>query len=143
MRYLIFSTVLALAGCAFIGETESRVLEAGAVADIRAAPVAVHLAYLQCYGLPEPEEAICRRRMDNLPLERQNARNREYIWPYEAEAVRLGFAAFLTNQGQPCPAIETDPQYDRKRKEFTVTCVGGHNYRMRFDRKTEKWSISR
>ena len=135
------TAALLVTGCVGLGETEEKALWDTAIRDARNAPKAVHLGYLQCYALPDYDKDSCRRRIKDRPVERQKANTWEYIRPYDYEAERLGFTAFLKDHGKRCSGIDQGVRYNSDKKAFIAKCKDGNDYLMRFDRKTETWSV--
>ena len=130
-----------LTGCTLIGEVETQILMEAAIADARQASKEVHLAYLQCYALPKPKKSNCQRKISGRSQARGNASNWEYILPYNYQAERLGFVAFLRDRGKPCSGVIEGVRYHRKQKAYVVNCTDGNRYHMRFIRKVRQWDL--
>ena len=114
---ILLVSVAALSACTTLGEAESRALSQQAMLDARSENKEVHLAYLQCYGLPKTDKKSCRRKAAALTQSgRSDANAWDYILPFDYEAERLGFAAFLKDAGKPCAGVDQGPQYNDQSK---------------------------
>lgn len=141
-KTLAIATLAALAGCTTLGDVEKEALRDRAIADAKAQPKEMHLAYLQCYGLSQSDKKSCRRTASRLATSgRVDASTWDYILPFDYEAERLGFQTFLKDQGKRCAGVNQGPQYNQKSNAYDVICTDGHQYGMRFDREKSAWEL--
>jgi hypothetical protein len=130
-----------LASCTTLGNAEKQALQDGAIQNARNQSKEVHLAYLQCYALRDIDKKDCKREAKKLAKNRQEAKTWEYILPFDYEAERLGFTAFLKNKGKACAGVDQGPKYNGKAKTYDVICTDDNEYRMRFDYEKVKWEL--
>jgi hypothetical protein len=144
MKHIITTGAIAvmLAGCTTMGDVEKQALQDGAIQNARNQGKEVHLAYLQCYALRDIDKKDCKRKAKNLAKNRQDARTWEYILPFDYEAERLGFKAFLQNKGKSCSGVDQGPKYNKERNAYDVICTDGKQYGMRFDSKKTEWKLA-
>lgn len=140
-RLLIFAMPIMLASCTTLGNAEKQALQDGAIQNARNQNKEVHLAYLQCYALRDIAKKDCKREAKKLSKNRQEAKTWEYILPFDHEAERLGFKAFLQNKGKACAGIDQGPKYNDKISAYDVACTDGSQYRMRFDYEKDQWLL--
>ena len=142
MKSAIFLTLpLMITACVSLSEYEAQALRDRAGLDARAQPKVVHQAYLQCYALPQSKKRDCSRKIRRELIQGERVSSWEYIIPFNHEAERLGFAAFITDQGKTCKGVTEGPQYDEKANVYNVQCTGGQSYAMRFDGKIMQWAL--
>lgn len=138
----IITTMAALSACTTLGEVEKEALRDRAIAHARAEKPEVHLAYLQCYGLPQSDKKSCRRKAADLTQNgRDTANTWDFILPFDYEAERLGFKAFLNDAGKQCADVDQGPQFNEATKAYDVHCTDGKQYGMRFDSGTSEWEL--
>ena len=138
----IITTMAALSACTTLGEVESEALSKQAMLDARAEKPEVHLGYLQCYGLPQSDKKSCRRKAAKLTqIGRDTANTWDYILPFDYEAERLGFKAFLNDAGKKCAGVDQGPQFNEATKAYDVHCTDGNQYGMRFDSEKSEWEL--
>ena len=137
----IITTAAALSACTALGDVEKEALRDRAIADARKLPKEVHLAYLQCYALRDIDKKDCKREVKKLTKDRQTAVTWDYILPFDYEAERLGFKAFLQNAGKKCAGVNEGPQYNKETNAYDVICTDGNQYQMRFDSKKSEWEL--
>lgn len=143
MKKLIALTIpIALSACVGMGETEKTALKEAAIEAARNQSKEVHLAYLQCYPLRDFDKKDCKRKAKKLTTDRQHAVTWDYILPFEYEVERLGFKAFLRDQGKPCAGVDQGPQYNKEANAYEVICTDGNQYSMRFDRNVLAWELT-
>lgn len=121
--------------------TEKEILQSTATNDAKKAPKELHLGYLNCYALSDVDKKNCRSRVGHTHKRRANASSWDYILPFDYEAERQGFAAFLRDQGKACDGVNDGPKYDPDKKAYVVNCTGGQRYLMRFDRNKGEWQL--
>ena len=119
------------------------ILQSTAIDDARRAPEGLHLGYLNCYALQEADKKNCRNYISHVHKRRAGVSSWDYILPFDYEAERLGFAAFLRNKGKSCENVNDGPKYDLNKKAYIVNCVGGQRNLMRFNRKKGEWQLVR
>lgn len=140
----IFTTgaiAVALTACTTLSDVEKQALHDRAIADARNQPKEIHLAYLQCYALDKLDKDRCKRVIKGKIEGRKDASTWEYILPFDYEAERLGFHAFLRDHGKKCAGVDQGPQFNDKATAYDVTCTDGNQYRMRFDYEKAKWLL--
>ncbi|MCB2081550.1 MAG: hypothetical protein H6908_03510 [Hyphomicrobiales bacterium] len=143
MKRLITLTIpITLAACTTLGNVEKQALHDRAIADARSQPKEIHLAYLQCYALRDVDKDSCKRKVKQTIEGRNGASTWEYILPFDYEAERLGFQAFLRDHGKSCAGIDKGPEFNSDTKAYDVICTDGHRYAMRFDYKNEQWELA-
>lgn len=98
--------------------------------------------YLQCYPLRDIDKKDCKRKAKKLTTDRQHAVTWDYILPFDYEVERLGFKAFLRDQGKPCAGVDQGPQYNKEANAYKVICTDGNQYSMRFDRNVLAWELT-
>ncbi|MCH2547394.1 MAG: hypothetical protein MK052_07285 [Alphaproteobacteria bacterium] len=130
-----------LAACNTTSTTEAIVLKEGAIADVRKADKEIHLGFLKCYALPSNDKDNCQRIVGKNHARYEGASSWDYIRPFRYEAERMGFKAFLNDQGKLCNAVNEGPRYDENIKAFQVQCSSGEHYAMQFDRKEMQWKL--
>ncbi len=141
-RSILMVSIATLSACTTLGEAESNALSKQATLDARAEKSEVHLAYLECYGLPKSDKKSCRRKAAKFTENgRNNANTWDYILPFDYEAERLGFQAFLRDAGKPCAGVDQGPQYNDELNAYEVQCTDGKQYRMSFDRSKDAWHL--
>ncbi len=141
-KTILIISMAALSACTTLGEVETKSLSKQAVLDARAEKAEVHLAYLQCYGLPKSDKKSCRRKAAALTENgRDSANTWDYILPHDYEAERLGFKAFLEDAGKRCARVDQGPQYNEERKGYVVQCTDGGSYLMGYDRGKNAWQL--
>lgn len=139
---LIYALPIALTACNTMGETEKAALNLAAIESARNQSKEVHLAYLQCYGLNQGDKKSCRRKASRLAIsDRGDTSTWEFILPFDYEAERLGFKAFLNDASKSCAGVDQGPQYDKEVNAYNVVCTDGNSYRMRFDSEKKEWSL--
>jgi len=142
MKKLIALTIpIALSACVGMGETEKTALKEAAIEAARNQSKEVHLAYLQCYPLRDIDKKDCKRKAKKLTTDRQHAVTWDYILPFDYEVERLGFKAFLRDQGKPCAGVNQGPQYNEERQGYVVQCTDGGSYVMAYDRGKGAWRL--
>lgn len=140
-RLLTLLTAFTLAACTSLGPTETEALRRAATDAARRAPKALHLGYLQCYPLGGNSKDRCRRGIKVVSEERRNAVSWEYVLPFDHEAERQGFAAFLRDAGQTCAEVREGPLFDAEKQAYVVNCAAGRQYLMRFDAREARWGV--
>lgn len=141
-KSLTIMTMAALSACTTLGGVEKEALRDRAIADARQQPKEMHLAYLQCYGLNQSDKKSCRSKAAQLAASgRKDASTWDYILPFDYEAERLGFKAFLKDAGKRCAGVDQGPQYNKETNAYDVICTDGHQYQMRFDSKATSWEL--
>ncbi len=131
-----------LSGCNVIGDTETAILGHAGIHDAHQVSQEVQLAYLQCYGLQNADKETCHYHINLTLPKRRNARNWEYIRPFERETERLGFLAFLHDKGRACQAIKDEPVYYAEQNVYEVHCTDGNVHHMHFDRAEQTWNLA-
>lgn len=96
-----------------------------AITDARKQPKEIHLAYLQCYALRDIDKDNCKQKIKWTIEGRKDASTWEYILPFDYAVERLGFKAFLKDQGKTCSGVEQGPKYNSKIKAYDVFCKDG------------------
>lgn len=134
-------SIIGLAACTTLGDTEKNALRDRAIADARNQSKEVHLAYLQCYALRDLDKKDCKRTAKKLTTGRQHAVTWDYILPFDYEAERLGFKTFLHDAGKKCAGVNEGPKYNKDSNAYDVICTDGNQYGMRFDREISKWHL--
>lgn len=138
----IISAMAALSACTTLGDVEKEALRDRGIADARLQPKEMHLAYLQCYGLNQSDKKSCRRKAAQLATSgRNDASTWDYILPFDYEAERLGFKAFLKDAGKSCAGVDQGPQYNKEANAYDVICTDGNQYQMRFDGSASAWEL--
>ena len=141
-RLLVFTIPVALAACTTLGDVEKQALHDRAIADARSQPKEIHLAYLQCQALRDYDKDSCKQKIKWTIDGRKDASTWEYILPFDYEVERLGFKAFLRDQGKTCSGVEQGPKYNSEIKAYDVLCKDGGQYAMRFDSAIGKWKLA-
>ncbi|MCH2546571.1 MAG: hypothetical protein MK052_03020 [Alphaproteobacteria bacterium] len=141
-KSLTIMTMAALSACTTLGSVEKEALRDRGIADARLQPKEMHLAYLQCYGLNQSDKKSCRRKAAQLATSgRKDASTWDYILPFDYEAERLGFKAFLQDQGKKCASVNEGPKYNTDSNVYDVICTDGNQYQMRFDGSASAWEL--
>ncbi|MBN66538.1 MAG: hypothetical protein CMM94_03100 [Rickettsiales bacterium] len=140
-KSLLLLSITALSACTTLGEVEKEALRDRAIADAKKQPKEVHLAYLQCYGLSDSDKKSCRRSAKHTIEGRKSAVTWDYILPFDYEAERLGFKAFLQDQGKKCAGVNEGPKYNTDSNAYDVICTDGNQYQMRFDGSASTWEL--
>ncbi len=145
MKKILTTTIisLSLTACSSLGQTEITALKQAGINDARNAGKELHLAFLQCYALQEVDKKNCQRMAGSNNPSYAAAVTWDYIRPFRYEAEKLGFKAFLNDQGKTCKAINDGPMYDADQKAYAVNCTSGQTYYMRFDTKEVAWQLER
>jgi len=138
LTYLLPPTLTA---CMNFSDVEKQALNDRAISDARAQSKAVHLAYLQCYALPDLDKKFCENDIRQTIKDVRAASSWEYVLPFDYEAQRLGFADFLRLHGKSCKGIDAGPKYNAQKKAYDVQCTDGHSYIMQFDSRVMVWRI--
>ena len=143
MKKILVTTIasLSLAACSTLGETEISALKQAGINDARQADTNMHLAFLQCYALQEVDKKFCQREAGGVNENYKHAITWDYIRPFRYEAERLGFKAFLNQQGKSCDNVNEGPQYQQKNRTYQVNCTNGNQYSMRFDYRESQWHL--
>ena len=139
---LTYLLPLTLSACMNFSDVEKQALADRAVADARAQSKAVHMAYLQCYALPDVDKSFCENDIRKSIKNVQAASSWEYIRTFDYEAERLGFAEFLREHGKSCKGIDAGPKYNAEKKAYDVRCNDGNGYTMQFDSRGMMWRIT-
>lgn len=140
-KSLLLLSITAVSACTTLGDVEKEALRDRAIADARKQSKETHLAYLQCYALRDIDKKDCKREAKTLTTDRQTAVTWDYILPFDYEAERLGFKAFLNNAGKKCAGINEGPKFNQAIKAYDVHCTDGNQYGMRFDSEKLEWEL--
>ena len=141
-RILIILLPLILTACTHTTTAETQTLHDKAIVDAKRQPKSIHLAYLKCYALQEAAKISCIRVIRDSISDINDMASWEYIHPFDYEAEKLGFAAFLRDHGKVCQHINDGPQYDRTKQVYDVRCSDNYHYSMRFNYKNNVWLIA-
>lgn len=136
-------TALSLAACSSLGQTEINALQQTAINDARDAGKDLHLAFLQCYALPNMDKKNCQRDAGNSNRKYADAVTWDYILPFRYEAEKLGFTAYLNDHGKSCKTINDGPVFDTERKSYVVHCASGETYHMHFNSRENAWHLEK
>lgn len=140
-KSLLLLSVTALSACTTLGDVEKKALRDRAIADAKKQPKEVHLAYLQCYALRDIDKKDCKREAKKRTNGRQTAVTWDYILPFDYEAERLGFKAFLQDADKVCAGVNEGPKFNQDAKAYDVRCTDGNQYGMRFDSEKLEWEL--
>jgi hypothetical protein len=139
-HFICLLTGASLSACVS-SSVEKEILQSTAINDAQRAPKALHLAYLNCYALPDIDKKICQDKASQTHKRRTDATSWDYIHPFDYEAERQGFATFLRDRGKSCLKIDEGPQYDKAEEAYQINCSNGERYLMRFNQKSHQWKI--
>ncbi len=141
-RLLTYAIPITLTACiSSLSNVEKQAISERAVTDARRQPKVVHMEYLQCYALEKLDKDFCQRAIRKNINGVKEAASWEYIIPFNYEAEKLGFAAFLQDKGKKCASINEGPEFVRDKKAYAVKCAGGKNYSMRYNSENQKWVL--
>lgn len=130
-----------LAACTNLSNAEKSAITQKAIADARESSKEIHFGYLNCYPLEKLEKDNCKRQIKNMAANRKDAISWDYILPFDFEAERIGFVAFLHEQKKICSGINQGPQFSDKLDGYGIDCTDGNHYIMRFDYDRKKWEL--
>ena len=143
MKYtlLLLLIPLLITACTRLSDYEKQALHDRAVLDARSQAKPVHLSYLKCYALTRSQKKECDQKVRRELVDGERVSSWDYIIPFAHESERLGFAAFLRDQGKQCAGVEQGPEFDREKQTYQVNCSVGQSYQMRFDIKAFDWKL--
>jgi len=133
-------SIFVLTSCS-TSKTEIQAMRTGAIVDARNAPKELHLEYLNCYPLPRLEKNRCICKAATKTNITHDASSWDYIHPYNYEAEKLGFIAFIQDQGKKCDGLDQGVLFSEKEKSYIVNCIDGNRHLMKFDRENKQWSL--
>lgn len=144
MKHIITTSAIAVAltACTTLSDVEKQALRDRAIADARSQPKEIHLAYLQCYALRDSDKDSCKRKIKWTIEGRKDASTWEYIRPFDYEAERLGFQAFLRDHSKKCAGVDQGPTFNQEISAYDVVCTDGNRYAMQFDYEQLTWKLA-
>ena len=137
----LLSIPLLLISCTNLSDYEKQALHDRAVLDARSQPKQVHLAYLKCYALTRSQKKECDQKIRRELVKGEHVSSWDYIIPFAHESERLGFAAFLKDQGKQCSGVEQGPKFNGEKQVYQVNCSNRVSYQMQFFLKAFDWEL--
>lgn len=138
------ASIAVLTGCAMMGDVEAEIVKKRAIEDARELPKDIQLGYLTCFAYWDDyiQDKCHNILKPHTSQNNQNAQNWEYILEHRYEAERLGFVAFLKDNGKACAGIDETPEYKRLDNAYVVNCTDGNGYKMAFNHGEGIWRVT-